>query len=115
MEPKRKPADIAADPSRKGDEALRARRAADDSQMFASPTSHGEADSTVDRSSTDPQDAAPTVGKTTGRGAKAERPSPKSERQQKTAPVESSRTSKPPAETPRARTAGWGKPMAAAS
>ena len=115
MASRRKPSGT-ADPSREGDEALRARRAEEDSQMFASPTSNGQADSTVnDRASPEPEDAPPTVGKTSGRGARAERPSPVSERRQaKVSPVESSRTAKPPAETPKAA-AARGRPRASGS
>ena len=57
-----------------------------------------------ERSSPEPQNTAPTVGKTGGRGAKAEKPSEGSDRRQASAPpVEVTRTSKPPAETPKAR------------
>jgi hypothetical protein len=57
-----------------------------------------------ERSSPEPQDTAPTVGKTGGRGAKAERPSEGSDRRQGSAPpVEVTRTGKPPAETPNSR------------
>jgi hypothetical protein len=109
MASSRKPA---SDPAAQGDEALRARRAAADSQMFVSPG----ADSTVnDRASPEPEDASPAVGKTSGRGAKAERPSPVSERRQAAKPpVESSRSVKPPAETPKAGS-GRARPKAAAS
>lgn len=67
-----------------------------------------------ERSSPEPQNSAPNVGKTGGRGAKAERPSEGSDRKQaKAPPVEVTRTSKPPAETPNARL-GATKPRAAA-
>ncbi len=56
---------------------------------------------------------APTVGKTGGRGARAERPSEGgSDRKAKTAPVETTRVAKPPAETPKA--GGLSRPNASA-
>ena len=49
------------------------------------------------------ENSAPTVGKTGGRGAKAEKPSEGSDRKQASAPpVEVTRRAKPPAETPKA-------------
>jgi hypothetical protein len=53
----------------------------------------------------EPEQAAPTVGKTGGRGGKAERPSEggTDRLRAKTPLVESTRAHKPPAETPKAR------------
>lgn len=58
-----------------------------------------------DRTEPEPDQAAPTVGKTGAGGARAERPSEggSDRRRGKTPPAESSRTHKPPAETPKAR------------
>jgi hypothetical protein len=69
-----------------------------------------------ERSAPEPQDTAPTVGKTGGRGAKAEKPSEGSDRRQGSAPpVEVTRTSKPPAETPKSHgTRRSSKPSASA-
>jgi hypothetical protein len=71
--------------------------------MFGNPMQRGQAgDAVKDRSSPDPGQAPPTIGKTGRRGAKAERPSPESERKLAEAPpVEVSRRGKPPAETPK--------------
>lgn len=56
-----------------------------------------------ERTAPEPQQEAPTVGKTGARGAKAERPSEGSDRKQTSAaPVEVTRGGKPPAETPKA-------------
>jgi hypothetical protein len=56
-----------------------------------------------ERTAPEPQQEAPTVGKTGARGAKAERPSEGSDRKQTSAaPVEVTRGAKPPAETPKA-------------
>lgn len=96
-----------------GDEALRARRAADDAQMSTASTERDEAAGDLrDGSSPEPADGAPTVGKTSERGARAERPSPVSERRQAMAPpVEASHRGKPPAETPKS-SGGGGRPSA---
>jgi hypothetical protein len=73
-------------------------------QMFGAGQGVEEEKKRREQSSPEPQNAAPTVGKTGGRGAKAERPSEGSDRKQaKKPPVEVTRTSKPPAETPNAR------------
>lgn len=100
-----------AAPGAQGDEALRARRAEEDAQMFQGATDRNEAWTRNERTH-EPEDAPPTVGKTSGRGAKAERPSPVSDRKEASkAPVEVTRGAKPPAETPRAP-AYKGKPRA---
>jgi len=94
-----------SDPATSGDEALRARRAADDAQMLAGsagPVGSDEADGVMHDPRSPEADGPPTVGKTSGRGAKAERPSPLSERRQAKLPAsEVSRRAKPPAETPK--------------
>jgi hypothetical protein len=57
-----------------------------------------------ERSAPEPQDTQPTVGKSGGLGGRAEKPSEGSDRRQASAPpVEVTRTAKPPAETPKAR------------
>lgn len=106
-----------SDPAGSGDEALRARRAAEDAQMFSGTAGTGGSDEAEggihDGGSPAPQDGAPTVGKTSGRGSRAERPSPQSERRQASAPAsELDRTAKPPAETPKSE-AGADRPSAA--
>lgn len=56
-----------------------------------------------DHEQPEPDNGSPNVGKTGGRGARAERPSEGgSDRKTATAPVESTRRAKPPAETPKA-------------
>lgn len=66
-----------------------------------------------DHEQSEQENSAPTVGKTGGRGARAERPSEGgSDRKAKTAPVETTRVAKPPAETPKA--SGLSRPNAAA-
>ena len=83
-------------------------------QMFGAGQGVDEDKKRREQSSPEPQNAAPTVGKTGGRGAKAEKPSEGSDRKQaRKPPVEVTRTSKPPAETPNARR-GHAKPSAAA-
>lgn len=86
------------------------------------PQAEGEADAALldaelvlrqQRSSPDPREAPPTVGKTGGRGARAERPSEGSDRKQACAPpVEQGRRGKPPAESPKSRGAAT-RPSAA--
>lgn len=104
-----------SDPAGSGDEALRARRAEEDAQMFSGTAGSDEAEGGIhDAGSPPPQDGAPTVGKTSGRGSRAERPSPQSERRQASAPAtELPRSAKPPAETPKSE-AGEDRPSAAA-
>ena len=72
-------------------------------QMFGDAGLHVEDEKKRSERTPEPQNSAPTVGKTGGRGAKAERPSEGSDRKQASAPpVEVTRKSKPPAETPKA-------------
>ncbi len=101
-----------SDPKAGGDESARIERAAADAQMFVASTGGPDKDSAHhNRGWPEPQDAAPTVGKTGGHGARAERPSPVSERKQAQKPlVEVTRSHKPPAETPKARTGQPGRP-----
>lgn len=86
------------------------------------PQAEGDAEATLleaelvvrqQRSAPDPKQSPPTVGKTGGRGARAERPSEGSDRKQACAPpVEQGRRGKPPAESPKSRGAA-SKPSAA--
>lgn len=126
MAPKRKTqGGGAGDPKTGGGEHARSQRAAADANMFVASTGGDVKDAShLNRNGQEPQDAAPTVGKTGGRGARAERPSPVSDRKQAARPLqEVTRSSKPPAETPKARTgrsgggdrAGGAGPKAAAS
>lgn len=76
---------------------------ADKAQMFGDAGVHVEDEKKRTERAPETQNAAPTVGKTGGRGAKAERPSEGSDRKQASAPpVEVTRRAKPPAETPKA-------------
>jgi hypothetical protein len=126
MAPKRKTqGGGAGDPKTSADESARIQRAAADAQMFVASTDRDGKDAAHhNRAWPEPQDAAPTVGKTGGRGARAERPSPVSDRKEAARPLqEVTRSSKPPAETPKARTgrsgqrqrSGGSGPKAAAS
>jgi hypothetical protein len=97
-------------PAPKPAAATRAGRA----QMFGDAGQNVEDEKKRTERTPEPQNHAPTVGKTGGRGARAERPSEGSDRKQASAPpVEVTRNSKPPAETPKA-TAKHGKPNASA-
>jgi hypothetical protein len=95
-------------------QAARASRAhatsrADRAQMFGDAGVHVEDEKKRTERAPETQNAAPTVGKTGGRGAKAEKPSEGSDRKQATAPpVEVTRRAKPPAETPKACGPGRG-------
>lgn len=111
MAPKRKTRGSGDDPRPGGDETVRIQRAAADAQMFVASTDRADKDSAHhNKGWPEPQDAAPTVGKTGGRGARAERPSPVSDRKQAARPlVEVTRSHKPPAETPKARTGRSGR------
>lgn len=81
--------------------------AAGDAQVAGDPVERR------DHEQTEQENSAPTVGKTGGRGARAERPSEGgSDRKAKTAPVETTRVAKPPAETPKA--GGLSRPNAGA-
>jgi hypothetical protein len=89
----------------------------DRARMFGDAGVNADLPKTRRERSPEPQDTAPTVGKTGGRGHKAEKPSEGSDRRQaRRPPVEVTRTSKPPAETPNSRSSrGSAKPQAASA